>query len=232
MRLGLGLGICNRHGGEFLRSMGTSGLAYGCGSMRHVDEQHVLARVVDGDVLVRLEEAQFAHAFGGDAAGGEIGDGSGGKFDADVGDIDARGEDGQADGAHFYDRGVGEAEHDVEIVDHQVEHDIDVKRARGEDAQAVRLKKHRGIQQRANCGDGGVEALEVADLEDALGGCGEGGELAGFVEGGGDGFFNQDIDASAEELLRDFEVEAGWNTDGGGVDGDVAGGASGEEVFE
>ena len=54
----------------------------------YVDEEQVLAGVVDRDVLMRLEEAQFAHALGADAAGGEVGDASGGELDADVGDID------------------------------------------------------------------------------------------------------------------------------------------------
>ncbi len=38
------------------------------------DDEEVLTGVVDGDVLVGLEEAEFADAFGGDAAGGEVGD--------------------------------------------------------------------------------------------------------------------------------------------------------------
>ena len=38
----------------------------------HIDEQQILACVIDGDVLVRLKEAQLAYPFGTDAAGGEI----------------------------------------------------------------------------------------------------------------------------------------------------------------
>lgn len=97
MGLGWWIGICNWYCGELWRGLLR-------GRVRHVDEQDVLAGVVDGDVLMGLEEAQFADALGGDAAGGEVGDGSGGEFDADVGDVDARGEDGQAYGADFRDR--------------------------------------------------------------------------------------------------------------------------------
>ena len=67
------------------------------------DEEDFLAGVVDGDVLVGLEEAQFADAFGADAAGGEVGDAAGIEFDADVGDVGFGREDGQADGANFAD---------------------------------------------------------------------------------------------------------------------------------
>jgi len=38
------------------------------------DDEQFAARVVDGDVLTGLEEAQFAHALSGDAGGGEVGD--------------------------------------------------------------------------------------------------------------------------------------------------------------
>jgi len=45
---------------------------------------------------VRLEEADFAYALGRDAAGREVGDAAGSKFEADVGDIDFVCEHGQA----------------------------------------------------------------------------------------------------------------------------------------
>ena len=63
------------------------------------NEENFLPGVVDGDVLVGLEEAQFADALGADAAGGEVGDAAGFEFDADIGDVSFGGEDGQADSA-------------------------------------------------------------------------------------------------------------------------------------
>ena len=66
-----------------------------------VDTENVLAGVVDGDVLVRLKEAELAYLLRADAAGGEVGDAARGELDADVGDINFRSEDGQADGVHF-----------------------------------------------------------------------------------------------------------------------------------
>ncbi len=64
---------------------GWDGLGLGLGV--DGDEEQVLAGVVDRDVLVGLEEAEFADALRGDAAGGEVGDAAGLELDAGVGDI-------------------------------------------------------------------------------------------------------------------------------------------------
>ena len=133
-----------------------------------VDEEQVLPRVVDGDVLMRLEEAELADALGADAAGGEVGDAAGGEFDADVGDIDFARENGKADGLQGVNRRLHQAEDDVEVVHHEVEDDVDIERARGEDAEPVRLEEHGHVDVGLHGEHGGVEALQVADLKDAL----------------------------------------------------------------
>ena len=65
------------------------------------DGQEFLAGEVEREVLVGLEEAEFADLLGRDAAGGEVGYAAGVEFDADVGDVGFVGEDWQADGADF-----------------------------------------------------------------------------------------------------------------------------------
>ncbi len=75
----------------------------------YVDEEQVLAGVIDRDVLMRLEEAQFADALGADAAGGEVGDASGSELDANVGDIDLAREYGKPDGLERVDGRFDEA---------------------------------------------------------------------------------------------------------------------------
>lgn len=74
-----------------------------------------------------LEEAEFADLFGGDAAGGEVGDAAGFELDANVCDVGFAGEDGQADGADLANWRMGEGEDDVEVVNHEVEDDVDVE---------------------------------------------------------------------------------------------------------
>ncbi len=181
--------------------------------------EEFLAGEVEGEILVGLEEAELADLLGGDAAGGEVGDAAGFELDAYVGDVGFAGDDREADGADLFDRGVGEGEDDVEVVDHEVEDDVDVERARGEDAEAVGLEEHGVVERGQGGGDGGVEALEMADLHDAVVLLREGKNVVGLVEGGGEGFFDEGVDAGAEELGCDGGVVDGGDADGGGVDG-------------
>jgi hypothetical protein len=69
--------------------------------------------------------------------------------------------------------------------------------------------------------DGGVEALKVADLEDAVVPGGEGDEGVGFREGGGDGLFDEAVDAGLKKLRRGVVVMDGGNGDGGGVEAEI-----------
>ena len=108
-----------------------------------------------------------------------------------------------------------EGKNDVQVVDHEVEDDVDVERARGEDAEAVGLEEHGTVETLGNGGDGGVEALKMADRDDALERGSEIKDAIGFEEGGGEGFFDEDIEAGAEELFGD-----GGMVDGGDADGD------------
>src|SRR6476620_12086437 len=112
---------------------------------------------------MRLEEAELADALRADATGGEVGDTTGGKFDAHVGDVDFSREDGKADGLQGMHGRLDEAENDVEVMHHEIEDDIDIERARGEDAQPVRLKEHGHVDIGMDGEDGGVEPLEMTD---------------------------------------------------------------------
>ena len=74
--------------------------------------------IVEGDVLMGLEDAHFAHAFGVDAAGGDVGDTAPGEGESDVGDVDLVRKDGDAGGADFFGHFTGEGEEDIDVVDH------------------------------------------------------------------------------------------------------------------
>jgi hypothetical protein len=167
---------------------------------------------------VGLEEAEFANPFGGDAGGGEVGDAAGLKLDTDVGDVDFGREDGQADGVDFADAGLGELEDDVEVVNHEVEDDVDVESAGAEEAETVGLEEHGAVDERGEGSDGGVEAFEVADLDEAVVEAAEADELVGLLECGGDGFLDEDVDAGLDEGGGGLEVSGGRHADGGGVE--------------
>ena len=102
-----------------------------------------LLLVIERDVLVRLEEAQLADAFGGDAAGRQIRDAAAGKSQAHIGDVHFVRQNGDAGGPDLFRHRARQVEHDVQIVNHQIEHDVHVQAARAEQAQAVNFEEER-----------------------------------------------------------------------------------------
>ncbi len=216
--------VCRLRGGRGTRSVGEGGREWcPCRHRCHepgvdVDGEKLLTGEVEREVLVGLEEAELADLLGGDAAGGEVGDAAGGELEADVGDVGLAGEDGKADGADLLDRRRDEREDDIEVVNHEVEDDIDVEGARREDAEAMCLKEHGAVESGDGGGDSRVEAFQMTDLDDAVVLGGEGEDVVGFGECGGEGFFDEDIDAGKQELPGDGGVECGGDADGGGVD--------------
>ena len=197
--------------------LGIDGRSSGRRSVADGEDENFLASVIERDVLARLEEAELADTLGRDAAGGEVGDASGFEFETDVGDIDFAGEDGQSDGADFFHRRFGEGENDVKIVNHEIEDDIDIERARGENAKAVDFEKHRMSQDGDRGADGGIEALEVSDLRDALVLGGEVNEFVGFVKRSGERLFDEDVDAGLHEFAGDVHVMDCGSGDGRGL---------------
>ena len=130
-------------------------------------DAHVLVAVVDRDVGVGLEEADLALALQRHAAGGDVGDAAVGEAQARVGDVDGLRQHRDADGLDALHVGAHEAEDDVEVVDHQIEDDVDVGAALGERRQAVALDEARLRDDAGERADRRVEALEMADLQDA-----------------------------------------------------------------
>ena len=102
-------------------------------------------------------------------------------------------------------------------MNHEVEDDVDIERARGEDAEPVRLKEHGHVDVGLDGEDCRVEALQMADLQDALVARCERDELIGFGERGGDGLFDQHVDAGFEKRAGDGGVSNGGHADGCGV---------------
>jgi len=108
-------------------------------------------------------------------------------------------------------------------VDHEIEDDVDVEGTRGEDAEPVRLEEHGVVEGSEGRGDGRIEALEVADGDDAALRLGESQDMVCLGEGGGEGLFDEDVDACGEKLLGNRSVMAGGDADGRGVERQVGG---------
>lgn len=149
-----------------------------------------LLLVVERDVLVWLEEAQLADALGGDAAGGEVGDATAGESQAHVGDVHFVGEDGDAGGADFFRERAGEMKNDVEVVNHEIQHDVNVETARAEQAEAMDFEKEWKPRDFLERGDAGVEALQMADLQNTVVLSGRVHQAARGGEVGGDRLFD------------------------------------------
>jgi hypothetical protein len=113
---------------------------------------------------------------------------------------------------------------------HEVEDHIDIERAGAEEAEAVRLKKHGRIANGFGGQDGGVEPLQMTDLQDAAVFLREGDQLIGLRKRGGDGFFNEEIDAGLKECGRYLKMSRGGNADGCGIQGKLTGSAGLEQL--
>ena len=118
---------------------------------------------------------------------------------------------GKPDGAHFLHRRLGEGQHDIEIVNHQVEHDVDIERARSEDAQPVHFEKHWLGEDGNGRANGGIEALEMSDLGNAF--CAGGASVTSSSASSSvaaSGFSIEHIDAGLHQLLAPQQDDAPW----------------------
>src|SRR5580658_10309721 len=88
-----------------------------------------LRAVIQGNVaggFTAAEDANLAHALRTDTTDSKVGHTTVGKLQPRVGDVFRLAEDWDADGIDTNHRRTHEAENDVQVVDHQIEHDADV----------------------------------------------------------------------------------------------------------
>src|SRR6266536_5013112 len=98
----------------------------------------MLLAVIERDIFLGLEQAQLADPLGRDTAGGEVGDASAAELEAHIADVHLPGKDGYSGCADFFEFGLADqVQHYIQIVNHQVEHDIDVEASRAEQIEPV-----------------------------------------------------------------------------------------------
>src|SRR5262249_37226848 len=107
---------------------------------------------------------------------------------------------------------------DLEVVDHQVEDDVDVETARGEDGETLDFEEARRSADSQERLDGRVVELDVADGEDSPGGLARFDHAVGFGEARGDGLLDEDVEATAEEGAAEVGMGDGRRGDDGGFD--------------
>ena len=105
--------------------------------MHEPPDLDLLRGVVDRHVRRRLEEADLPHAIAADAAGRQVGDAAVGEPQPRVGDVDAAVSTGTPTASIDSTSDCDQRQHDVEVVNHQIEHDVDVEAALGKRAEPM-----------------------------------------------------------------------------------------------
>ena len=103
-------------------------------------------------------------------------------------------------------------------MNHQVEHDIDIGRARIERRQPVRLDKCRRLQLISQVQQRRIETFEMTDLDNQIIGQRQFDQIIGFINGDRDRFLDQHVAAMFEEVARDLMVQRGRCSDTNRVD--------------
>ena len=85
--------------------------------------------------------------------------------------------------------------HDIEIVNHQIEHDVDVERTRGELAHAMNLEIDGLADVWSQRDHRGIETFEMSDLKNRVTAFGGFDHAIGFFERSRDRFFNEHVNA-------------------------------------
>ena len=81
------------------------------GAVTNCEDHHILAAVINRNILLRLEKSQLAHTLGRDPAGSEVSDTSRLELNSRVRDVDLVGQDWDSGGANFLYRGIHEGQH-------------------------------------------------------------------------------------------------------------------------
>src|ERR1700756_2743257 len=179
--------------------------------------QSISPGVIQRNILMLLEKAHLANAFGRNATGGDIGYRASRKLEAGVGDIHLVAQYRNADRLYFDHRFANQRQQKVQIVDHQVVDHVHIQAARGKNPQMVHFKKKRAIEDWLNRQHRGIESFNVAYLQNSgvlFGGSKQGVGIGKILR---HGLFDQDIDSQLHQGAADFGVRDGRNGNAGGV---------------
>ena len=108
---------------------------------------------------------------------------------------------------------AGEPEHQVHVVDHQVQHHIHIQAPRTEQVHTVDLEEQRQCDALFQGQNGGVEALQVSHLEDSAGAPGSLDQPVGGGQIDGDRLLHQHIDPRGKQVTADLGMDRGGRGD-------------------
>jgi hypothetical protein len=103
----------------------------------------------------------------------------------------------------------------IDIVDHQIQHDIDIRAALDERRQAVALDKFRILDHAFKTANRRIKPFEMADLKQRPLGRRQRDQFLGLGQIRGQRFFDQDIDAGVKKVTRDSMMITGRHRNAG-----------------
>ena len=159
-----------------------------------------------------LKEAQLAHLLCAHTARRKVGHAARFELDAHIRNVHFVGKNRQPHPMQRAHRRVDQTQHDIQVVDHQVQHHVHVQRARAENAEPMRLEKHGVVQDRFGGRDRGIEALQMPGLQNAAVLGGNLDEAIGLLDAGRDRLLHQNVHVGRQQSFRHFEVGGRWRT--------------------
>src|SRR5712692_1227373 len=187
---------------------------------RQVANRSVIRRVVDGDVIARLKETHLANPLSTHPRGGDVRYRAGREFQSRIGGIDALSQDRNTHRVQrsYLDLLANQPLHDVQIVNHQIKHDVDVQASRRELAYAMNLKIDGIVHMWPQSDKRGIEAFGVTDLQHRAAFLPRSDHAIRFFQRARDWFLNQHVNAGFEQAASDLTMRFGRHRQTHGVD--------------
>jgi hypothetical protein len=129
------------------------------------NHQHIPPRIIDRHILPRLKESQLPHPLRRHARRRKVRHAARLELHPHIRNVHLGRQNRQPHRAHLAHRRLRKRQHNVQIVDHQVQHHVHVQRPRRKHAQPVRLKEHRPLQIRFHRQHRRVEPLQMPRLQ-------------------------------------------------------------------
>src|SRR5437868_1183260 len=169
----------------------------------------VLARArreIERQVLALLKDSNLSLSFPRDAARRDVRDGSRHERHASVGDVQHGGQNRNADGGDLMRLRPDQGEEQVDVVNHQIEHDGDVGAARAERRQPFAVDEPRSLDVRQRGAYRAIEPLDVTDLNQHSLLAGEIEECICLFESCRDRLFDEDVLPARDRGAGDVEM--------------------------
>src|ERR1043165_3597449 len=168
----------------------------------------MIRNVIDGNVIAWLKEPHLANFFGADARSRDVGHGATRKLKARIRGVHLVGENWDPDRVQFSHLNLfaNQPLHNIKIVNHQVEHYIDVERARGKLTYAVNFEIDWIAHMRTQRDKRRIKSLCMAHLQNRVAFVRRGNHPGSFVERARNWFLDQYVHARLKQFASDLTM--------------------------